>query len=174
MKSEDVVALLNEYHGRMVDCIFRNGGTLDKYIGDGIMAYFGAPIARGDHAECAVKCALDMSEALKGLNAQREKRGDWEIQIGVGIHSGRAIVGDIGAPHRREFTAIGDAVNLASRIESLTKVHGESILISEETKRLVEARFDLREAPVATVKGKEKPVRTFVPTGVSNTAEKAN
>ncbi len=163
MKSEDVVALLNEYHGRMVDCIFRNGGTLDKYIGDGIMAYFGAPIAQEDHPERAVRCAVEMYEELKKLNKERVDRGEPEIQIGVGVHTGQATVGDIGAPHRKEFTAIGDAVNLASRIESLTKEHGESILVSDDTRRKVGAKFEFREAPEAMVKGKAKPVRTHVP-----------
>src|SRR5262249_5691049 len=125
-----VVAMVNEFHGRMVSALFSHGGTLDKYLGDGLMAYFGAPVASADRA---VRCALAMQRALDALNVERTARGESALHMGIGIHTGTVVLGDIGAPQRREYTAIGDAVNVASRIQGLTKMHGVPILLSEET-----------------------------------------
>jgi len=163
LSSEQVVAMLNEYHARMVDTVFAHGGTLDKYLGDGIMAYFGAPVAQDDHAERAVRCALAMQEALAGLNAERAARGEPALRMGVGVHTGTVVVGDIGAPRRREYTAIGDAVNVASRIEELTKLHGAPVLVSDETRRRVGAALAFAPAGAATVKGKARPIETWLP-----------
>lgn len=134
LDTQEIVRLLNEYFEEMVHLVFSHGGTLDKYIGDGMMAYFGAPLAHPHHAERAVRCALAMRTALEGINQRRLAEGKPGLRMGVGLHTGMAVVGSIGAPHRREYTAIGDTVNLAARIEQLTKHHGEDILLSSDTR----------------------------------------
>jgi len=163
LRADQVVAMLNECHAMMVDVIFRHGGTLDKFIGDGLMAYFGAPLAQGDHAMRAVACALDMQDALRALNQVRRDRHEPELRMGIGLHTGLAVLGDIGSDSRREYTAIGDAVNLACRIEGLTKQHGRPILASEETYARARAGFAWTAAPAIPVKGRVHPVRTFAP-----------
>ncbi|MCP4806891.1 MAG: adenylate/guanylate cyclase domain-containing protein [Proteobacteria bacterium] len=163
LSPEEVVAFLNEYLGHMVECVLDNGGVLDKFIGDAIMALFGVPVTMGiqEDARAALRCANEMSDRLATMNADREARGLPPIQIGIGIHSGEVIAGNIGAPKRMEYTVVGDTVNVCSRIEGLTKRLGHQILLSDATARLVGPDTPLVELDTLPVKGRKRPVRLF-------------
>lgn len=125
------------------------------------MAYFGAPVEQPDHANRAVMCALDMQQALAELNRDFERRGMTPLRMGVGAHSGSVILGDIGAARRREFTAIGDTVNVAARVEQLTKVCGAPVLVTDETRRRVGRDLDFTAVEPLAVKGKSAPLQTY-------------
>lgn len=159
---EAVVAMLNSYFSRQVGVIFAHSGTLDKFIGDAIMAFWGAPVAMENHAARAVAAALEMSDALE---AMRGTHGELvgNLEIGIGIHSGKAVVGFIGSNDRLDYTAIGDTVNLASRVEGLTKGIAR-ILVTEATRQAAGDSFAWRDCGVHQVKGREEGVRLFEPT----------
>lgn len=158
---EQVVDLLNRYFSLQVEVIFRHGGSLDKFIGDCIMAFWGAPLDDAHHAENAVRAALEMAEVLQRFKAEL---GDSEatFDVGIGIHSGPAVVGLIGSEQRREYTAIGDTVNLASRIEGLTKGVAR-ILVSQDTMALCGSAFAFTPYGAFDVKGREQQVSLFGP-----------
>lgn len=168
LSSSDVVALLNEHHGRMVEAVFAHGGTLDKYLGDGLMAYFGAPVRQPDHPGVALRCTLAMQAALAEMNAARATQGLPVLRMGIGLHTGKAIVGSIGAPHRREFTVVGDVVNVASRLEQLTKTLSVTILMSEETARRVGTEFNLQPLDAVQLKGRSVSTAIFTSGGLTS------
>jgi len=158
---QEVVSLLNRYFSRQVEVIFRNGGALDKFIGDCIMAIWGAPLDDAKNAEHAIQCALEMADTLDAFRKDLGD-GDADFDVGIGIHSGPAVVGLIGSEQRREYTAIGDTVNLASRVEGLTKGVAR-ILVSEDTMRLCPDAFDFVPRGLYKVKGRAQEVALFEP-----------
>jgi adenylate cyclase len=159
---EKVVRLLNDYFESMVEVVFRNNGTLDKFIGDGMMVIFGAPEDDPFQEEHALKTAIEMQQELKRL-AERWKPEGLNIRSGIGINSGPAVVGNIGSSRRMDYTAIGDTVNLASRLESATKDMSVGILVSEYTYMAARGNFKFREMGSIHVKGRTDPVMTYTP-----------
>jgi adenylate cyclase len=159
---EDLVKLLNVYLTQMTNVVFEHKGSLDKYVGDALMAVFGAPIAEADHARLACRAALDMVRALPALQARWQRDGLPQLDIGIGINTGPMIVGNMGSESRFNYTVIGDAVNLASRIESLNKVYGTNILVSEYTFAQVKDAFpNSREIDRVQVRGRAQHVRLY-------------
>jgi adenylate cyclase len=158
---EDIVSQLNDYFTRMVKVLFEHQGTLDKFVGDMVMALFGAPLDDEAHAEHAVQTALAMVRALDVLNAEWESFGLPRLDIGIGINSGDMVAGNIGSDTIMSYTVIGDAVNLGARLESLNKEYGTRIIISEATRALLKGQYDIRPLGSVTVKGKSQPVAIF-------------
>jgi adenylate cyclase len=158
---EDVVEFLREYLTVMTDAVFAHGGTVDKYIGDAIMALYNVPFEAPDHAAQAVRTALEFQRRLEGLAARFGSRLGAPLRCGVGIHTGDAVVGALGSAQRLEYTAIGDTVNLGSRLESITKEFDVPIVISEATWVEVKELFRTRYLGEVTVKGKEVPVKIY-------------
>jgi adenylate cyclase len=162
-KPEEVIELLNRYFSLQVDVVFRHGGSLDKFIGDCIMGIWGAPLDDPEHARHAVACALDMADALQAF--KREVGAEHtDFDVGIGLHSGPAVVGLMGSQKRLEYTAIGDTVNLASRIEGLTKEAKRRILVSRDTMERCGDAFDFVSCGTFAVKGRAQPVELFEPT----------
>jgi adenylate cyclase len=161
-RPEEVVALLNRYFSLQVEVVFKHGGSLDKFIGDCIMALWGAPLDDREHARHAVACALEMADTLQAFKRELGTT-DSNFDVGIGIHSGPAVVGLIGSDRRREYTAIGDTVNLASRVEGLTKDAKRRILVSKDTAEQCGDAFDFVSCGTFTVKGRAQPVELFEP-----------
>ena len=154
-----VVSILNSYFAMMADIILKNKGTLDKYIGDGILAFFGAPIVRVEHAESAVHSAIEMVSMLDVLN--KELMLDVPLRIGIGIHSGEAVVGNIGSTRKMEYTIIGDTVNTASRVEGMTKELQANILITEETFSRLKILDNITPEKEIILRGKTQPIKLY-------------
>jgi adenylate cyclase len=158
---EELVRQLNEYFTKMVETIFRNGGTVDKFVGDMVMALFGAPVDDVHHADAAVTTAVEMVRELGELNRRWAAEGRTHLDIGIGINSGDMIAGNIGSSAIMSYTVIGDNVNLGARLESLNKEYRTRIIISEATRSRLARTYDLRPLGAVVVKGKTKPVDIF-------------
>lgn len=157
--AEKIVSLLNRYFSAMTEIIFAHGGTLDKYLGDGLMALFGAPTATPDDASNALNAAVAMQRRLLGINRELREEGFPEIGVGMGLHTGEAIIGYIGSDRRSEYTAIGDTVNTSSRLES--NARGGEILISDATAKAAHSRYKLKAREPITVKNRQQPVNLW-------------
>ena len=153
--------LINRFLTRMTDVIISNGGTIDKFMGDCIMAFWNAPIENKKHREMAVKSALEMTKALAELNVRLQAEGLPQINIGIGINTGDALVGNMGSEQRFDYSVIGDAVNLASRLESSSKTLGKTIVIGEDTRHTIETSYPFEYIDSITVKGKSEVVKVY-------------
>lgn len=172
MQPDVLVDSLNRYFSVMVNIIYKRKGIIDKYIGDAIMAIFGAPKEYGDDVQQAVLSGIEMLDNLDVFNKQQREKGLKEFNIGIGINFGPVTVGNIGTSHKMDYTVIGDAVNLASRLEGLTKEYHTKLIISEGTYNAVKDYFYVREIDRVRVKGKLKPVKIFEPARNLNANQK--
>ncbi|GAB4490303.1 MAG: adenylate/guanylate cyclase domain-containing protein [Thermodesulfovibrionales bacterium] len=161
MSLDRLMPLLNEYLQLMTEAVHRHGGMINKFIGDAVMAIFGAPIARAGHAQDAVDAALCMTEELARMNATLAQEGIGPLRIGIGVHTGEVFAGNVGSEKRKEYTIIGDAVNTASRIEGMNKELSTTILISETTHAAVAGFVEASDRGVFRLRGKHQPVRLF-------------
>jgi adenylate cyclase len=159
--AQGTVALLNEYFELMVDCITEQGGMLDKFIGDAIMAAFGIPMAHSDDEDRAVRCSINMITRLWEWNSERRARGELPVEMGIGLNTDSIVAGNIGSKKRMDYTMIGDGVNLAARLESACKQYHARLLLSEYTVAKLNGVYRLREIDRVIVKGKTEPVNVF-------------
>lgn len=159
--AQGTVALLNDYFELMVDCISEQGGMLDKFIGDAIMAAFGIPVPHDDDEDRGLRAGINMIKRLWEWNVQRKARGDMEVDMGLGLNTGSIVAGNIGSKKRMDYTMIGDGVNLAARLESACKQYNARILLSEYTVAKLKGVYRLRDIDKVVVKGKTKPVGVF-------------
>ena len=158
---EGLTKLINRFLTRMTDIIIKNGGTIDKFMGDCIMAFWNAPIDDPEHEEHAVQSALEMQEELKLLNAELTKENLPNINIGIGINTGEALVGNMGSDQRFDYSVIGDAVNLASRLESSSKTLGKTLVVGEDTVKAAKYNYNFDYVDEITVKGKSEAVKVY-------------
>ena len=158
---EGLTKLINRFLTRMTDIIIANGGTIDKFMGDCIMAFWNAPIDDPEHEEHAVQAALEMQKELKLLNAELTAEGLPNINIGIGINTGEALVGNMGSDQRFDYSVIGDAVNLASRLESSSKTLGKTLVVGQDTYKVAKINYDFTYVDEITVKGKTEPVKVY-------------
>lgn len=172
MNAKDLSDLLNEYLTPMTNIIQKHHGTIDKYIGDAVMAFWGAPIKHPDHAKRALAAAIEMLQVLKQMNKGFVKKGWPELKIGIGLNTGDMRVGDMGSEFRKAYTVMGDAVNLGSRLEGQTKSYGVELIVNETTKAAV-PEYVYRELDRIRVKGKDEPVTIYEPIALKSKISKA-
>lgn len=166
MDPHEVVAILNEYLTEMVDVVLSHDGTLDKFVGDAVMAVWGSPIPQPDHALRGVCTAWHMSQRHNELKAKWLAEGKVPFEIGIGVNTGEVVAGNMGSPARMEFTVIGDNVNTAARLESATKDLAAKILLSGSTYEAVKEHVQIKEHPAIRVKGKEQPILVYELLGI--------
>ena len=158
---EGLTKLINRFLTRMTDVIIANGGTIDKFMGDCIMAFWNAPIEDPDHEQHAVQAAIDMQEALLKLNVQLAAEGLPTIAIGIGVNTGEALVGNMGSNQRFDYSVIGDAVNLAARLESSSKTLGKTLVVGEDTVKTAKLKYYFDYIDQITVKGKTEEIKVY-------------
>ena len=159
--AQGTVTLLNDYFTLMVDCIVKEGGMLDKYIGDAVMAAFGVPVEHDDDEDRAVRCSINMLKTLDAWNEERQAKGQLPVKIGIGLNTDSIVSGNIGSPTRMNYTLIGDGVNLAARLESACKQYAAKLLISEYTFKKLKGTYRTRDIDEVIVIGKTEPVRVY-------------
>jgi len=161
LQPAELIELLNEYLSEMTDQILDHGGFLDKYIGDAIVAAFGAPLEQPDHAVKACLTTIDNQKRISELNAKFKEEGRLQIKARIGLNTGRVLVGNVGSTNRLSYTVIGDEVNLGARLEAANKYYGTYTMISERTYELAKDHIEARELDLILVVGKEKPVKVY-------------
>ena len=157
----EIIAVLGDYYAEMTEQVFAHQGTLVEYVGDELFALFGAPVPQADHAKRACATALAMRERLLALGEEWMQMGRPRLRARIGVNSGTMLVGNIGSKYRFHYSAMGDAVNLASRLEGLNKIYGSEIMVSSHTAELVPGMFLMRELDLVRVKGRQQALRIY-------------